>query len=163
MSIKKLLRGISDNIAVRRPVGHPVIALQNGINRMFDDFFGWSPAPSGLAAEAAFMPKVNVSESDKEVTVSAELPGIEEKDVDVSLARGILTIKGEKETEKEEKDKNCYYMERSTGSFYREIPVPEGVDEDKATAVFKKGVLTVSVPKLPAAQKERKSIPIKSQ
>ena len=149
-------------VAVKRPTGHPLISLQNEINRAFDGFFGFPPTLTGLMPEKAFMPKVNVSESDKEITVSAELPGLEEKNIDVSLSRGILTIKGEKKTEKEEKKKNYYYMERSSGSFYREIPVPEGADGDKAKAAFKNGVLTVNIPKLPGTHMAKKSIPVKT-
>jgi len=149
-------------VPVKRPSGHPLVSLQNEINRAFDGFFGFSPALTGVMPEKDLMPKINVSESTKEITVSAELPGLDEKNIDVSLSRGILTIKGEKKTEKEEKDKNYYYMERSSGSFYREIPVPEGADADQAKAGFKNGVLTVNIPKLPAAHRAGKSIPVKS-
>lgn len=79
------------------------------------------------------------------------------------MSRGILTIKGEKKTEKEEKAKNYYYMERSSGSFYREIPVPEGADGDKAKAAFKNGILKVNIPKVPEAQRAKKSIPVRTE
>ena len=164
MTTKKMLSGKlhrAGNFPAKRHEGHPLVSLQKEINRAFDGFF--SPVPFRLMPEAALMPKVNVSEADKNITVTAELPGIEEKDIDVSLARGILTIKGENKTEKEEKDKNYYYMERSSGSFYRAIPVPDGADGDKAKATLKNGILTVNIPKLPGDKKTKKQIPVKSE
>ena len=128
-----------------------------------DDFFGFSTVPFRLAAEQSFMPKIDMSESEKEVTVTADLPGLEEKDIEVSLDRDVLAIKGEKKSEKEEKEKNYYYMERSSGSFYREIPVPAAMDKDNIKATFKNGVLKVVIPKLPEAQKLRKTIPVKTE
>lgn len=131
---------------------------------MFDNFFsGLLPTPIDRWAEGAFLPKVNVSEGDKEIKVTAELPGLTEKDVDVSVSRGRLTLKGEKKTEKEDQGKNFHYLERLSGSFYREIPLPEHTDTDKAQAVFKNGVLTVTLQKLPGVTEERKKNPIKNE
>lgn len=165
MSHKKLVTGKGHDknaVPVRRNIGHSLFSLQNDINRAFDDFFGLSLAPSRLMPDSAFMPKINISESDKEITVTAELPGIEEKDIDVSLTNKTLIIKGEKKSEKEEKSKNHYYIERSSGSFYREIPVSVGVAGDKVNATFTHGVLKVIMPKLPEAQRRTRSIPIKT-
>lgn len=150
---------------VRRFFGQsPVWDLQREINRMFDNFFtGFSPAPVGRWAESSFMPKLNVTEGEKEVSVSAELPGMDEKDMEVKLSRGLLTIRGEKKMEKEDKGKNYYYREQSSGSFHREVALPAGLNEDKAQAVFTKGVLTVSIPKQVRAVAEGKKIPIKNQ
>ncbi len=145
-------------------VDSPVLNLQRGINRMFDNFFaGFSLGPVELANEKMFIPKVNVMEGLKEVRVTAELPGLAEKDMEVSISRGRLALKGEKRTEKEDQGKNFHYLERSSGSFYREIPLPENTDPDKAQAIFKNGVLTVTLPKLPGAKEDRKKIPIKNE
>jgi HSP20 family protein len=101
-----------------------------------------------------------VSETDKDVKVTAELPGLEENDVGVELANGVLAIKGEKKTETE--DKNRRFSERYYGRFERRIPV-EDVDEDKVSASFKNGVLTVTMPKLPQAESKVKRIAINSK
>lgn len=168
MAVKKNVsvnkRGGSTLPARRIGGEHPVLDLQRDINRMFDNFFsGFLPTPVERWAEGAFLPKVNVSEGDKEVKVTAELPGLAERDVDVSVSRGRLTLKGEKKTEKEDQGKNFHYLERSSGSFYREIPLPDNTDTDKAQAVFKNGVLTVTLPKLAGIKEERKQITIKSE
>lgn len=106
-------------------------------------------------------PAVDVTEKDKEFEITAELPGLDEKDVEVKLANGNLTIKGEKKEEKEEREKDYYLSERRYGSFVRSFPVPEGVSADKIEASFAKGVLTVKLPKTAAAQAEKK-IPVKA-
>ena len=110
----------------------------------------------------SFTPRVDISESDKEFQVTAELPGMDEKNLDISLANSVLTLKGEKKEEKEDKRKDYYRMERSYGMFSRTIPLPEGVDLEKVEASFREGVLTVTLPKMVEAQKERKRIPIKA-
>lgn len=143
---------------------NPFVSFQRELNRMFDDFFeGVSMLPSRDSGTGFFVPRVNVSETDREITVSAELPGLDEKDVEVVLDRGVLSISGEKKDEKEEREKNYYYMERSSGSFRREIPIPEGYDEKNIKASFSKGVLRVVVPLLPEVRSERKSIAIKAE
>jgi len=133
--------------------------LRNQINRVFDDFWG----ESWLAPRetfAGFWPQVDVTETDKEVKVCAEIPGVDAKDIDVSVENGTLTIKGEKKYEQEEKEKGQYRMERSYGSFERAIPLPAEVDESKAKAEFKKGVLRLTLPKRPGAQSRKKKIPV---
>ena len=106
---------------------------------------------------------MDVAEDGKEITLTAELPGLDEKDVEILLSNNVLTIKGEKKSEQEKKEKDYYRVERSYGSFSRTIPLPEGIDADKVNASFKKGVLTVTVPKLPEAQKEVKKIAVKAE
>jgi len=108
------------------------------------------------------VPAVDFTEDEKAYTVTAELPGIEEKDIDVTLNSGMLMIKGEKKQETEEKGKNYYLSERSYGSFQRSFALPEGVDEDKIAANFAKGVLTVTLPKSAEAQKSQKKIEVKT-
>jgi len=137
----------------------PFSYLRNQINRVFDDFWGESwLAPREMAA--GFWPQVDVTETDKEIKVSAEIPGVEPKDIDVSVESGMLTIKGEKKYEREEKEKGQYRMERSYGSFERAIELPAEVDESKAKAEFKKGVLRLTLPKRPGAPSRRKKIPV---
>ena len=105
------------------------------------------------------MPTVDVSETDKAYEITAELPGMDEKNVEVKVANGVLTIKGEKQDEKEEKKKDYHMRERSYGSFERSFQVPDGVDADKIEANFKKGVLTVILPKSAEAKRlKRRSL-----
>jgi len=153
------------NIPIRREEDHPVYSLQRTVNRVFDNFFeGFSLSSFGSLEDRmrSFTPRVDISESDKEFQVTAELPGMDEKNLDISLANSVLTLKGEKKEEKEDKRKDYYRMERSYGMFRRTIPLPEGVDLEKVEASFREGVLTVTLPKMVEAQKERKRIPIKA-
>lgn len=151
--------------SLRRAEDHPFFALQREINEMFDDFFrGFDLAPFGETRWAReFVPSVDVREDEKEVIVKAELPGMDEKDIDVSLADDILTIKGEKKEEKEDKGKDFYRREIRCGAFNRAIQLPSGLDTDKAEARFKNGVLTITLPKLEEAKEQRKKIAIKTE
>jgi HSP20 family protein len=142
---------------------HPLLTFQQEMNRLFDDFFGRSALePFGGLGEGAglFNPRVDVAETDKGVVVSAELPGLDDEDIDVSLSQGVLTISGEKKQENEKKGRNYYHVERSYGSFQRSVPLPSEVDAGKVDAVFRKGVLTITLPKI-AKAKARKRITIK--
>lgn len=133
-------------------------ALRTEVDKLFDNFsrpgslfsrgfFDLEPF-RGIGTQGGIkMPVVNVAETDKEFEITAELPGIEEKDVDVTLADGVLTVKGEKKEEKEDKDKNYYLAERSYGAFQRSFRLPENADEDKISAAVAKGVLTVKIAK----------------
>ena len=147
---------------------NPFVSLRGEIDRLFDDFmpsgfFDWPRASNFPAVKFDANPKVDVSETKKEYAISAELPGIDEKDVDVTLADGVLTIKGEKSEQKEheEKDKQVHWSERSYGSFRRSFRVPESVDTAKVAAEFKNGVLKVTLPKSSEAQKSARKIEIK--
>lgn len=137
----------------------PFTALQRRMNRLFEDFTrGFEMMPFG---EQTWMPRVNISENDKEICVTAELPGMEEKDLDVTLTKNTLTLKGEKKEEKEEKDRNYHRVERTYGSIFREIPLPVEVEADKVDAKFKNGVLTVTLPKSHQAQATAKKVAVK--
>ncbi|WP_407181499.1 Hsp20/alpha crystallin family protein [Bradyrhizobium sp. STM 3562] len=153
--------GRGRNVAVRRNEDYnPILTLHREMNRLFDDVFrGFDLAPFGdrFFDRAMGWPSIEVNESDKDVKVTAELPGLDEKDVQVELAHGVLSIKGEKKTETEDKDR--LFSERYYGRFERRIPV-EDVDEDKVSAAFKNGVLTVTMPKLPQAESKVKRIAI---
>jgi HSP20 family protein len=140
--------------------GDPLSHLRNQINRVFDDFWGESWLAPRQEMAAGFWPQIDVTETDKEIKVSAEIPGVEPKDIDVSVEDGMLTIKGEKKYEREEKEKGQYRMERSYGSFERAIELPAEVDESKAKAEFKKGVLRLTLPKPPGAPSRRKKIAV---
>jgi len=148
----------------RREEEHPYYSLQKEMNKVFEDFFRDVEFPSLTFAEeghAACSPRVDVTESDKDIRVTAELPGIEEKDIDVSLSADLLTIRGEKKEEKEENVKGYYRMERSYGTFARSIPLPCEVDAGRVEASFKGGILTVTLPKTAEVQKNVKTIPVK--
>lgn len=101
-------------------------------------------------------PAIDIAEDDKAYTISAELPGIEEKDVNVSVANAMLVIKGEKRQEKQGNDRNYHVSERTFGSFQRTFAIPEGVNKDAIGAAFAKGVLTVTLPKSADAQKAKR-------
>ncbi|HEY7229380.1 MAG TPA: Hsp20/alpha crystallin family protein [Pseudolabrys sp.] len=140
-------------------VASPFMSLQREIDRLFEDFSRGLPAFSGNGG-TALMPSMDVTETDKEIEVTAELPGLEEKDVQINLADNLLTIRGEKKAEKEQKDKNYRLVERSYGSFERTLELPEGVNPDAIKASISKGVLKVTVAK-PAPAQARK-IEVKS-
>jgi HSP20 family protein len=106
-------------------------------------------------AMKTWTPQVDVEETEKEILVKADLPGIDPKAIEISIENGILTIRGEKKEEKEEKKKNYHRIERFTGMFYRQISLPSGVDAEKVTATNANGVVTVSIPKKPEAQPKR--------
>ena len=140
---------------------NPFLTLHREMNRLFDDAFrGFELTPFGnsrLLDQGFGWPKIEVSETGKEVKVTAELPGLEDKDVEVELANGMLVIRGEKKTETEDKDQ--LFSERFYGRFERRIPVDE-VEQDKVHASFKNGVLTIALPKSPTAQQKAKRIAI---
>lgn len=163
MAKKNVVPVEKKSVPVRREEFHPFSLLRREIDSIFDRFFRGFELEPFRGRFGAFSPSIDVKESDKEISVSAELPGMDEKDIDVSLTRDSLTIKGEKKEEKEEKGKDYYRMERSFGSFSRTIPLPAEVDLDKAKAEFKKGVLTVTLPKSEKALKETKKIPVKAE
>ena len=133
---------------------NPFFSLQREIDRLFDDFTRGFPSLGTFTGDgmSKMLPTMDVSETDKEIEITAELPGLEEKDVQVNLADNILTIRGEKKAEKEQKDKNYHLVERSYGSFERSLELPEGVNADAIKANIDKGVLKVVVPKPAPAQ-----------
>ncbi len=151
---------------------HPFDSLRREINTMFDQFdVGALGAPFRRTpfdvvpfwrSEALWStaPAVDIVEKDKAYEITAELPGLYESHVEVKFSDGMLTIKGAKEEEKEEKKKDRYLSERRYGAFQRMFGVPDGVDTDKIEASFKKGVLTVLLPKGAEAQKKEKKIAI---
>src|SRR6201987_1801913 len=145
MGVRDLIPWTKDQqLSTAREAFDPFLTLHREMNRVFDDFFrGFGPLGrvGNPLMEGQFgWPRVELSETDKAVTVSAELPGMSEKDVTVELANGVLTIRGEKKAERG--DQGQVFTERYYGSFQRQIPL-EAVNEDKAEAKFRDGVLTV--------------------
>lgn len=114
---------------------------------LFDRFFDDIEVPNILGEGRTWVPAFDISENDKEYLVSAEIPGIDSKDLEVTLSDGVLEIKGEKKREKEENGDNLHRVERYYGSFHRSFVVPEKVEEDKVGASYKDGVLTLTLPK----------------
>jgi HSP20 family protein len=141
-----------------------VAALQADFDRAFD-FLRMLPLPfSGMSTSLHDVGggfHVDVIETDNEIKVSAELPGMDEKDIDMRASDGVLTISGVKKSEQESKDDGYIVRERSFGRFERTIPLPEGVDPEAAQATFKSGVLTITIPKDPA-QSGAKRIAVQS-
>lgn len=150
----------------------PFETLRREVDRLFENFYPLGrhfpsrafglEVPRLSAAEWAIAPAVDIAEKDDSYEITAELPGLNERDVDIKLSSGTLTIKGEKSVEKEDERKDYYLSERHYGSFQRSFQVPEGVDADKIDATFSKGVLTVKLPKTPEAKKMEKRIDIKA-
>jgi len=137
---------------------HPIQSLHRELNRLFDDVFRGFGVP---AFGGAAWPNVELSESGKEIHVTAELPGLDEKDVDILLEDGLLTLRGEKRSEIEDRDRG--YSERSYGRFERRIGLPKGVDRDRASATFRNGLLTVTLPKTEAANENVRRIPVSAR
>lgn len=138
------------NVPIKRLPDQPGPQLRRGGDDLFDDFFdNFALAPFGAFEErfGSFMPQIDVSETDQEIKVAVELPGMSEDDIEVSLDRNMLTISGEKKDETEEKGENFYRMERSYGKFRRSIPLPAEVQADQVEATFKQGVLHVTLPR----------------
>lgn len=134
--------------------------LHREIDRVFSDFGRGVPA-LGDFGRGAMSFKVNVAEHDGAVEVTAEIPGVDAKDIDVQLRDGVLIIKGEKKVEKDEQKKDYHVVERSYGSFERSFTLPSDVDGTRVDATFDKGVLKVTLPKLPAAQAKVQKIAVK--
>lgn len=141
-----------------RPFGE-VGSFRGEMDKLWDRFFGQRPLAGGLTEE--WLPSVDISETEDKLLIKAELPGLETKDVNVSISGDLLTIKGEKKKEKEEKDEHHYYMERYSGSFERSFRIPVSVKADKVEAVFDKGVLKVTLPKMEEAKKKEIEIKVK--
>lgn len=143
----------------------PFAEMRAEMDRVFESFrgpsvFGRQPLSSRGQTAAMVAPSIDVRENDKEIVFEAELPGIDEKDVQLAVRDGVLSMKGEKKSERDEKNDTYHLIERSYGSFERSFRLPDSVDEEKIKADFTKGVLRVVVPKRAEAVKAEKKIPI---
>jgi len=168
MAIKSLLPSLRrrTEAPARREQEHPFYSLQQEMNRLFDDFFqGFALEPFGEGEEryAVFSPSIDIRESEEGITITAEIPGVDEKDVEVLVSDDSITIKGEKKREQEDKGKDYYRLERTYGSFHRVIPLPRGINLEKVEAAFKNGVLSVTLPKSEEAKTQSKKIPIATE
>jgi HSP20 family protein len=143
-------------------------SFRNEMDRLFDRFDGGlrgfldMPAPSGMQTFEFGAPAVDLEEDDKAYRITAELPGLDEKQIEVSVSEDTLTLKGEKRQERQEKEKNHYLSERSYGAFQRTFRLPVGVDREKIAATMSKGVLTLVLPKTAEAQQQTRKIEVKA-
>lgn len=138
----------------------PFTQLRQEMDRLFDDFISPSFAASGMREMWSFQPSLDMTDADKEVRIRADLPGVEEKDVELSLHGALLTIKGERREERDEEHENRRVSERAYGAFERSVRLPFEPDQAKVKADYHNGVLTITIPKPPEVTKATKRIPI---
>ena len=162
MNIKDLMQFGKKQVPVKHDDDSPYTELRHDIDSLFDAFSSGFDTDFFRRGRGVFTPKADVREGEKDIRISIELPGMDEKDLDVSLSRDMLTIKGEKKEEQEDKGKDYYRLERLYGSFSRTIPLPVEVESDKIEAYFKKGVLLITLPKSAKAAAGAKRISIKT-
>lgn len=148
-------------------------SFRNEMDRLFDQFVGGrlpsarrmfdlEPMWRSATSFSISVPAIDVTEDENAYRITAELPGMSERDIDITLSGDMLVLKGEKRQEREEKDKNRYLSERCYGAFQRSFALPEGIDRDAIVAEFSKGVLTLTLPKTAEAQKQQKKIEVKA-
>lgn len=145
--------------------GKQIGELKNNINRAFDNFFSILDYPLTPIGDFSFVePKVEIMETDENVNVSVELPGIDEDDIEVDISEdGYLTIRGEKRNSIEKKSDGRFFSERSYGMISRTVPLPVDIDIEKSSADFVKGVLKINIPKTPNAKQKIKKLQIKAK
>jgi HSP20 family protein len=159
MAVRDLIPRLRSRAPVlRNESANPLVAFHQEMNRLFEDFWHDFNGNGSSVSNTFGFPHVEVSETDRELRVEAELPGMDEKDVEVLLDNGVLILRGEKKSETEDKGRRI--SERYYGRFERQIPLPVEVQEDKISASFKKGVLTLTLPKSAEATQRVKRIPI---
>jgi HSP20 family protein len=153
-----------NSLTVRQRAMDPFTQMRQEIDQMFNGMLpDWAGRMNLLDRRfGSWMPQIDVNETAKEIRVTVELPGMEEKDIEVSLLDGALTIKGEKREEHEEERGDVYHSERQYGMFERTIPLASEIDADRIKASFKKGVLKIALPKTKDAQSNRRLIPVQS-
>ncbi|MFU8780279.1 MAG: Hsp20/alpha crystallin family protein [Kiritimatiellia bacterium] len=160
MAIKDLVPTLNrkrSNLPGLRRDTDPLAQIQSEMNRLFDDLFTLTGSPFDWSEDKSLTaPRVDVAEEDKEITVTAELPGMDEKDVQVEMDDYAITIRGEKRAEHTDKKRNWSRRELHYGSFHRVVPLPSQVDGAKAKANFRKGVLTITAPKRETTEPRRR-------
>ena len=139
----------------------PFNAFRQEVDHLFDNFFNGGGLVPQATSWGTTIPKLEVTDGDKELTITAELPGLEEKDVDVKVSGDMLTVEGEKSEETEKKEGERTYSERTYGSFFRSVRLPFAVGDEKVDATFDKGVLTIRLEKPPEVQQGVKHIEVK--
>jgi len=132
--------------------------MRKEMDRFWDSFFERRPAR--IEEEGEFLPALDLAETENELVVKCEIPGLEPKNIDISLSDGMLTIKGEKKQEREEKQADYHLVERSYGSFTRSIRLPKEVKSDKISASYKNGILKINLPKSEEAKKKEIKIKV---
>ena len=164
VNFKSLVPWRSHNVQIpsaRENLFDPFLGFRREIDRMFDDFFesaGWRP----FGGTSGVMPAIDFEESAKEFVITAELPGVNEKDIEVDLAGDLLTIKGEKKSEHENRDSNGHRLERRFGSFERSLRLPFEVKDEQVDAKVSNGVLTIRLPKPADLQRPSRRIEVQS-
>lgn len=152
----------SNDLAVRGRELDPFARMRQGIDEMFNDMLGDWTGRMNVNGSDSFLPQVEIKDTTREIRVTAELPGLEQKDLEVSIVDGALCLKGEKREEHEEEKGDVYRSERRYGAFERMIPLPVEVEPDKIKASYRNGVLKVILPKSKDAQSSRQVIPVES-
>ena len=167
MAITDIIPRNRNRALATRPqdVVDPFNMLRRDVNRVFGNFLSDWTRPDRMLnmldrQMGSFMPEIDVTETDKEFQVTADLPGMDEKDLEVTFVEGALSIKGEKREEHEEEKGNMFHSERRYGAFERLIRISSDIDLNKAKASFKKGVLKITLPKTENARSNRKTIPV---
>jgi HSP20 family protein len=157
-------RGKSQSPVPREEPHDPFLSFRRAVDRMFDDFFNGFGRSVGspIASYGSTMPSIDMTENDKEIVVTAEMPGLDEKDFEVTVSGDLLTLKGEKKAEHEHRDGDAYYMERRFGSFSRSVRLPFEVADDKVDAHYEKGLLTIRVPKPADMQRQTRRIEVRT-
>lgn len=156
MDIRSMVPFGRGRTGLGRPEASGFDALQKEVDRLFDEFSNNFGRGFGALTSGRAVPRIDIAETDKEIEITAELPGMEQNDIDISLAGDVLTIRGEKKSERtEEKGKAYHVTERSYGAFYRSVDLPPGVEADSVKATMSNGVLKVTVQK-PAEAESRK-------
>jgi len=163
MALRDLTPWRSQSLREKLLEDNPFTNMHAEMDRLLSSFFDEDRWPA-LSGNHRMVVRWDVAETDDAVKITADLPGLTEKEIDVSLADGVLTIKGERKSEKEEggKDKRYHRVERSYGAFERAMSLPADVDESKVSAEFKNGVLELTLPKKPEAKKQAKKIQVKA-
>lgn len=156
-----MARSFLPDLFGRQPGPDLFTSLQREIDQVFRDFTRGVPALKDFG-DGIMKLRLNVAETPEALEVTADLPGVDPQDIDVQLKEGVLTIRGEKKIEKEEKEKDYHLVERSYGKFERSFSVPSEIQENKIEASFDKGVLKVTLPKAPEAQRKTQKIEVKS-
>lgn len=164
MDLKSMIPFARSSTPARGGDYDPFSGFRREMDRLFEDFTrDWS-LPAAFKGNGFLTPKVNVAETDKGLELTAELPGIDQKDIELDLSDNVLTLRAEHRAEKEEKDEKKQYhlVERSTGTYLRRFALPFEADENKAEASFEKGVLKVLIPKSADEVRQAKKIEIKA-
>lgn len=163
MDLKSLMPFSRSTGLARGGGDDPFTSLRRDMDRLFSDFGRDWPALNAFAGNGFLSPKVDLAETEQGLELSAELPGVDQKDISLDLAEGVLTLKAEHKTEREEKDEKKQYhlVERSQGTFLRRFALPFDVEEDRIEASFDKGVLKVKLPRSAKPEAQSRKIEIR--